>query len=134
MRILFALSLALAACSAPPSGSNALDGTQWYLVEVRQADGTVIAASGEPLRFDEGTVWFQSGCNTCSANYTLGSDVLRTGAQVTCTEMACPPDDPTPSTLLLGAMRVVRDGDQLRIEPLDTTVQQPTLVFRPADG
>lgn len=134
MNRLLLLSLLLAACSAPPSGSNHLGGTHWQLVEVRQADGTVVPASGEPLRFDARTVWFQSVCNTCSVGYSMTGDVLRTGTQITCTEMACPPTDPTPSTLLPGPMRVMREGDELRLEPVDAAVRQVTLVFRRADG
>ncbi|NNF58826.1 MAG: META domain-containing protein [Rhodothermaceae bacterium] len=134
MRTLFALMLVLAACSAPPAASDPLAGTRWQLVEVHYADGTVVTANGEALSFRDGTVWFQSGCNGCSVAYIVEGDLLRTGVQATCTEMACPPGDPTLSTLLLGAMRFVQENDQLRIEPADTTAQQPTLIFRRADG
>ena len=135
MKTLFALSLVLAACSTPPSASDPLAETSWHLIEVQHADGTVTEANEEALSFRNGTVWFQSGCNTCSLVYTMEGDVLRPGDEPpTCTEMACPPDDPTHSTLLLGAMRVVQDGEHLRIESVDAAAQQPTLVFRRAEG
>jgi heat shock protein HslJ len=135
MKHLLLLSLLLASCSVPATTSDPLAGTSWHLVEVHQPDGTVITANNETLSFRDGTASFQLGCNGCSVAYTVEGDVLRTGGEPPiCTEMACPPDDTTPSTLLLGAMRFVQDGDQLRIESADTAAQQPTFVFRRADG
>lgn len=133
MKLLLALLLvALAACRAPVASDDPLDGTSWRLAELQYSDRAE-PGDGGALAFRDGEVWFQPDCNTCSAAYTFVDGILSIGAEATCTEMACDPDEHARSTVLNGPMRVTMEGERLTLRTAGGGPPQPTLVFDRAD-
>ncbi len=72
--------------------SAPLEGPNWQLVSYRNADGEEVAALEDVsavIRFVDGSVQGNAGCNNFSGAYTVEADQLRVGPMAS-TMMACP--------------------------------------------
>ena len=111
-------------CGGEILAPASLAGTAWSIVEI---DGAAVSGEAYHLRFGEGRISGQAGCNRFSGSYSESESVLTAGP-IAATRMACPgprmDHERRVLELLSGPVRIeYPDGDTLQLAGSGGTIR-----------